>query len=70
MKLVASNYNQGEIMKIIREWTELTQAQFARELDVSESTVSKYEQNLRDYSMSTLLKIAQKFDIEITFEKE
>ena len=35
MQLKANNYEPQEIIKIIREWTELTQADFAKTINRS-----------------------------------
>lgn len=70
MKFVANKYNKGEIIKIIREWTELTQKDFAESIKKSRRTVQDYESNKTNYNIDTLLDIAKKHNIKITFEKE
>lgn len=39
MKLVANNYDANEIMRILREWTGLTQAELAEFLNKDKSTI-------------------------------
>ena len=43
MKLNANDYSKGEIIKIIREWTNLTQKEFAKAVNKSKRTIEQYE---------------------------
>ena len=70
MKLSATKYQPGEVIKIIREWTELTQSEFAKSVNISESTIKNYEQNRRNYTFKTLVEICKLHDLEITIEKK
>lgn len=69
MKININDYNKGEIIRIIREWTELTQKDFAKKIGKSKRTVEEYESNRVNYNIDTLKKIAKVFDIKITIEK-
>lgn len=44
MKINALDYDSKELVKIIREWSELTQEEFAKKVNVSKGTVQNYEQ--------------------------
>ena len=72
MKLIIrkNRYTKGEIMRIIREWTGLTQKQFAQDIGKSEGTVQKYEADEVNYGIETLLEIVKKHDLVITIEKK
>jgi len=70
MKIVANEYSKGEIMKIIREWTELTQKEFGNAIGKSGSTIQDYELDKINYNIETLLTIAKKFNLKITIEKK
>lgn len=70
MEFKANNYNRAEIMKIIREWTELTQKDFAHRIGKSKMTIQAYERDLSSYNIDTLLEIAKEFNIEITMRKK
>ncbi|MCI9585275.1 MAG: helix-turn-helix transcriptional regulator [Bacilli bacterium] len=72
MKVVIKNrnYNKADIIKIIRDSTDLTQEEFAKEIGKTKSTIQKYELNLVNYPIETLLEIIDKFDIKITLEKQ
>lgn len=65
-----NEYNKGEIIKIIREWSELTQKDFAKKIGKSKRTVEEYESNRVSYSIDTLKKIAEIFNLSITIEKK
>lgn len=71
MKLIIrkNRYTKGEIMRIIREWTGLTQKQFAQDIGKSEGSVQKYEADEVNYGIETLLEIVKKHDLVITIEK-
>lgn len=70
MKIKATNYEPKDIIKIIREWTELTQKDFAKSIGKAERTVQGLELGETGYSMKTLLKIAKIHGLEITIEKK
>lgn len=70
MKIIANDYNQGEIMKTIREWSGLTQKSFGKSIYRSEKSVQQYESNVRNCKLDTLLQIAKIHKLKITIEKE
>jgi len=70
MKLKVKDYKPGEIMRIIREWTELTQKGFAESMNISMSTVQYWEYGKSRYYFETLMKIAEVHGLEITIEKK
>ena len=47
MKINANEYSAAEVMKFVREWTELTQKQFAQSIGRSEAVIQTYEQGTR-----------------------
>lgn len=69
MKITANDYEPREIMKIIREWTELTQEQFGKSINRSKMSVQAFELGKRNYTMPALLDIAEKHGLTITIEK-
>ena len=70
MKITANDYEPKDIIKIIREWTELTQKDFAKTINRTRDSIQKIESGKRGYSMSTLLDIAEKHNLTITIEKK
>lgn len=65
MQLIASKYKQKEIIKIIREWTELTQEEFAKSINLSKKAIESYEYGKNNVSLALLLEICEKYNIEI-----
>lgn len=70
MKIVANDYEPKDIIKIIREWTELTQKEFGKSINRSLRGIQDYEAGRRCYNINTLLDIAEKHNITITIEKK
>lgn len=70
MKMIANNYEPKDIIKIIREWTELTQKDFGKSINRSLRGIQDYESGRRCYNINTLLDIAEKHNLTITIEKK
>lgn len=70
MKVIANNYTPEQIIRIIREWTELSQRDFGKTIHRSESSIQAYELGNRNYNMQTLIQIANTHGITITIEKK
>lgn len=70
MKFIANNYEPKEIIRIIREWTEKTQEEFARDIKKSKDTVQSYELGRNKMSLNTFMEIAKKENLIITIERK
>lgn len=70
MKLVANDYTSPEVIKIIREWTELSQEEFAKTINRSRVGIQAYELGTRNYTFDTLIQIANTHNLKITIEKK
>lgn len=70
MKVKLNDYDSGSFIRIIREWTGLTQKEFAKVLGRSERQIQVYELGTSNYNIKTLEKIAKEFDITIIAEKK
>ncbi|MCL1820819.1 MAG: helix-turn-helix domain-containing protein [Oscillospiraceae bacterium] len=70
MKIKANDYKANEIIKIIREWTELTQKGFGETIHRSRHTVQSMELGRNGIYLQTLLDIADLYGLEITIEKK
>ena len=70
MRIDLKDYDSGTFIKIIREWTGLTQSQFGKVIGRSERTIQDYESGRTGYNCRTLEKISKKFNISIIAEKE
>lgn len=70
MKIIANNYTPQEIIRIIREWTELSQKDFGKTIHRSEKGIQSFELGYRNYNMQTLIQIANTHGLTITIEKK
>ena len=70
MKVKLNDYTSGDFFRIIREWTGMTQKEFAKALGKSERLIQSYEAGTTNYNIKILEKIAKKFDILIIAEKK
>jgi len=70
VKIKANGYKANEIIKIIREWTNLTQQQFGETIHRSRHTIQSMELGRNSVYLHTLLEIAEIHGIDITIEKK
>lgn len=70
MKMNFKNFSRGEVIKIVREWTNLTQNDFSKKIGKSKRTVEQYEAGTVNYGVDVLYKICKEFDIEIIIKKK
>ena len=70
MKLVANNYSEKDVFKIMREWSGLKQGEFAEKLGVSRMTVQSYERGVRRYTFETLMKVSDMYGYNIIIQKK
>lgn len=69
MKINANGYEAKDILKIIREWTGLTQKEFAHTLNRSRDSINNIENGRNKIYFDTLLEIAKIHNLKITIEK-
>lgn len=70
MKLRLNDYSQSEAIKIIREWSGMTQTAFARSIGKTLQTVQRYESGEINYSMHTFYQIMKTHGLAVTVEKK
>ena len=70
MKLQATDYTTEELLKILREWTGLTQKEFGKTISRSERSVQSLEAGSRHCTVDTLLQIAKTHNIKIVITKD
>ncbi len=70
MEIKLNDYNEGEVIRIVREWTGLTQSEFGETVGRSLRTIQDYEHGMIDYPMSMLYKIMKKHNLEIIIRKK
>ena len=70
MKINAREYNANEIFKFIRQSLNLTQGELAKRINISKSSIEKYEYGIVNYNFETLIKIAKEFDLDIIIQNK
>lgn len=70
MQLKVKDYKNGEILKIIREWDNISQEELGKLIGKDKKTIYNYEAENFTYNMTTLRKIAEKLDLEIIIRKK
>lgn len=71
MKIIANNYKENEVFKIMREWTELTQEELAQELGYKNyHSVKQIERGVNTFTFQKLMQIAKNHNMIITIEKK
>ena len=70
MKLSTDKYAQNEILKFMREATNMTQKDFAKRINKSKDWVRKNEYGLTNYYFKDLIKIAKIHGFEIQVIKK
>jgi len=70
MKVVANDYPIKDIFKMLREWSELTQKDFAKSLNKSKATIECWEYGVSTMSFKTFMEIAKKYGYTVTIEKK
>lgn len=70
MKITANDYKAKEVIKILREWSELKQSDFGKRIGVSGMTIQGYERGTRRYTFETFKKIAKEYGYTVTIEKK
>lgn len=70
VKIIANDYEPKEIIRVIRDWTELTQKEFGKTIHRSEKGIQAFELGTRNYDFRTLIQIANVHGLKITIEKK
>ena len=64
VKINAKEYKPNEIIKFIRQGLNLTQEELAKKINVSKSSIEKYEYGIVNYNFETLIKIAKAYNLD------
>ena len=70
MEINLSNYEPKDVIRIIREWTELTQKEFGKSIGNPERTIQDYESGKCRYYIDTLYEIAKVHNVKIIISKK
>lgn len=70
MRINVNDYEANEVIRILREWSELKQQDFGKSIGLSRMAIQSYELGKRKYKFETLLKIANKYGYTIIIERK
>ncbi|MCI8575599.1 MAG: helix-turn-helix transcriptional regulator [Bacilli bacterium] len=70
MKIIANDYENKFVMKMLRETIGLTQDEFGESICLKGSTIQGYEIGKRKFTFETLMKIAKTHGYIVTIEKK
>ena len=70
MKIKANDYKSDEILRFIRQSTDLTQEEFAKGINKTKHWCQSNELGRTNYYFKDLLEIANKYNIEIYIVKK
>lgn len=70
MRINANEYQAKDIIRIIREWTELNQKEFGKKLNRSRDSINNIENGRNRMFLNDFLIMCKKFGIKVTIEKK
>ena len=70
MRFKLKDYKTNEALRMIREWTGLTQGEFAKTINKSRHTVQSWELGRSVPSLTTFYEVAKKHNLDVTVEKK
>ncbi len=70
MKIKANDYKANEIVKIIREWSELTQKDFGKTISRSRDSINNIENGRNRMFLNDFIDMCQKHNVDIIIEKK
>ncbi len=68
MKININNFKCNELIRYLRKDLNLTQEQFSKKLNISLSSLEKYESARQDYPFIILVKIAKTFNYDLIIQ--
>ena len=69
MKFRLNDYETKDVMRILREWTELDRKEFEKSISRSAKSIKSYLNGERNYTVQLLKDIIKKYNITVVFEK-
>ncbi len=70
MKIKANDYKANEVVKIIREWSELTQKEFGKTIHRSRDSINNIENGRNRMFFNDFIEMCKKHNIDIIIEKK
>ncbi len=69
MKIKVNDYEAKDIVKFIREWTELNQRDFGKTINRSRDSINNIENGRNRMYLNDFISMCNKHNIKITIEK-
>lgn len=69
MRINANDYQAKDIVRIIREWTELNQKEFGKTISRSRDSINNIENGRNRMYLNDFLEMCKKHNVKITIEK-
>ena len=70
MKINATEYSPKDTIKIIREWTNLSQTEFGKTIKKTRDSINNYENGRNRMYLNDFIDMCKKHNIKITIEKK
>ena len=70
MKIIASEYQAKDIVRIVREWSEMNQTEFGKKLNRSRDSINNIENGRNRMYLNDFLEMCRINNIKITIEKK
>lgn len=69
MRIIANDYQAKDIIRIIREWTQLNQTEFGKSLKRSRDSINNIENGRNRMYLNDFLDMCKKHNVKITIER-
>lgn len=70
MKINANNYEAKDIVKFIREWTELNQRDFGKTINRSRDSINNIENGRNRMYLNDFLEMCKTHNVNVIIEKQ
>lgn len=70
MRIIANDYQAKDIVRMIREWTELNQKDFGKTLSRSRDSINNIENGRNRMYLNDFLDMCKKHNVKITIERK
>ncbi len=70
MKIIANNYEAKDVVKFIREWTDLNQKDFGKTLNRSRDSINNIENGRNRMYLNDFINMCNTHNIKIIIEKD
>ncbi len=70
MRIIANDYQAKDIVRMIREWTELNQKDFGKTLSRSRDSINNIENGRNRMYLNDFMDMCKKHNVKIIIEKK